>query len=85
MVYKWQYDYPSKQEGKKAIKPGVGRKPLYPMIESQTHQLALQSMRDGICVTLAGIAQSMRNALDDPLFKASSIQYDLKWRTISNI
>jgi hypothetical protein len=60
MVYKWHYDGNKiTQADKKAIRPGAERKPLYPMIESQAHQEALQSRRDGICVTLAGIAQSM--------------------------
>ena len=73
MVYKWRQARDKIQQSlSKAIKPGAGRKSLYPAIEEQVHQQAVQSRRQGICVTLASIAQSMRVVVGDPLFKAST-------------
>jgi hypothetical protein len=40
--------------------------------EQLVHEQAMQSRKDGICVTLAGISQDMRIAVGDALFKASS-------------
>ncbi len=73
MVYKWQHARGKiNQADKKAIKPGAGRKTLHAELEQQVHDQAMQARREGICVTLAGIAQSMRMAVQDPFFKASS-------------
>ena len=73
MVYKWNYSKDKiNQAGKKAVKPGAGRKPMHPEIEQLVHEQAMQSRREGICVTLSGLAQSMRMAVQDPSFKASS-------------
>jgi hypothetical protein len=60
----------------KAIKPGAGRKSMHPLIEQQVHQESMNSRREGICVTLASIAERMRTEvlaqLPLSLFKASS-------------
>ena len=73
MVYKWQYSRDKILSiNVKAIKPGAGRTSMHPLIEQQVHQEAQQGKGDGICVTLAGIAQNMRMAVDDVLLKASS-------------
>ena len=73
MVYKWQYSRDKiLSTNLKGIKPGAGRTSMHPLMEQQVHQEAMQERRDGICVTLAGIAQNMRLAVVDTLFKASS-------------
>mgnify|MGYP002810379139 CR=1 FL=1 len=61
MDYKWQHARGKiNQADKKAIKPGAGRKTLHEELEQQVHDQAIQARREGICVTLAGIALSMR-------------------------
>jgi hypothetical protein len=73
MVYKWQAMRDKITSSKlHSIKPGSGRKPLHTEVELKIHQEAIQSRREGVSVILAGIAQSMRNTVGDPLFKASS-------------
>ena len=65
MVYKWQYSRDKILSANlKGIKPGAGRTSMHPLIEQQVHQEAMQERRDGICVTLAGIAQNMRTAVE---------------------
>ncbi len=73
MVYKWQYSRDKiLSTNLKAFKPGACTTSMHLLIEQQVHQEAMQEGRDGICVTLAGIAQKMRlrTAVDDTLFKA---------------
>jgi transposase len=73
MVYKWQAKKDTiLSSSLESIKPGSGRRAMFPLIEFHIHQEAIQSRRQGICVTLEGIAQSMRNAVDEAHFKASS-------------
>jgi hypothetical protein len=72
MVCKWRHSTDKiLATPHKAISPGAGRKPIHPLIEQQVHESSIQARKDGICVTLAGIAQSMRTAVQDPTFKSS--------------
>ena len=59
-----------------AIKPGAGKRPLHPYTEEQVYSNAVALRQQGICVSLAGIARDMRQAVTSVFpnctFKASS-------------
>jgi hypothetical protein len=60
MVYKWNYSKDKiNQAGKKAVKPGAGRKTMHPEIEQLVHEQAMKS-RSYKCRLKDGYAMMMK-------------------------